>query len=193
MKRIVLFLCLAVFAWQLPILAEEGGHGGGHGSDNSTLWKIINFAILAGALGYLAGKHAPAFFQGRSDLIRKGLDDAARISAEAEARTVAITKKLAALQTEIEELKRTAKVELEADQARAREEAGRILAKVNEHAQQDIDAAGKAARQQLKAYAAELSVQLAEEQIRSQMNSGTEDALVNSFAEELRTGRRAEA
>jgi len=193
LKRIVLFLCLALFAWQLPILAEESGHGGGHGSDNSTLWKIVNFAILAGALGYLIGKNAPAFFQGRSEQIRKGLDDAARISAEAEARTVAITKKLAALQSEIEELKRAARAELAADQARAQEEAGRMLAKVNEHAQQDIDAAGKAARHELKAYAAGLSVELAEEQIRGQMNSGTEDALVNSFAEELRTGRRAEA
>ncbi|MCX6622690.1 MAG: hypothetical protein NTY38_16805 [Acidobacteria bacterium] len=196
MKRILLLFCLTVLVWQLPVLAEEAAEhssGGSHESNNNTLWKIINFAILAGALGYLIGKHAPAFFEGRNELIRKGLDDAARISAEADARTAEISNKLARLQTEIEELRRGAKAELAADQERAVEETARMLGEVNAHARYDIEAAGKAARQQLKAYAADLSVELAEEQIRSRMNAGAEDALLGAFIDDLRGRQRAGA
>jgi F0F1-type ATP synthase membrane subunit b/b' len=194
LKRIFLFICLTLFVWQLPALSQEAAKHESKGEQpHETLWKTVNFIILAGALGYLIGKNGGAFFQGRDTYIRKGLEDAAKISAEAEVRTAEISHKLAQLESEIAELRRGAKTELEADQQRAREETTRILAKVNAHAHQDIEAAGKAARQQLKAYAADLSVKLAEGQLRSQMNAGAEDALLSAFVDDLRGKKRAEA
>ncbi len=194
MKRIVLLFCLTFAFWQMPALAEEGEkHAESVGGPHETLWKTVNFVILAGLLGYLIGKQAPGLFAARNAQIRKDLDDATTKTAEAEARTAEISRKLAALQTEIDQMRRESRAELEADQERVRQETGRLLEKVNAHARQDIEAAGKAARQDLKVFAADLAVRLAEEQIRSRMNPGAEDALVNAFAEDLRGKQRAEA
>ncbi|MCC7500142.1 MAG: hypothetical protein IT160_21360 [Bryobacterales bacterium] len=197
MKRILPLFCLTVVLWQLPVLAEEAsGHSGTDKSmvgPHETLWKTLNFAILAGFLGYLIGKQAPGLFASRNAQIRKGLDEAAKKTAEAEARTAQISRRLAALESEIGRMRQEASAELEADQQKVRQETERLLEKVNEHARQDIDAAGKAARQELKAYAGGLAVRLAETQIRAQMNADAEDALVSAFADGLGGKRTAEA
>lgn len=197
MKRILLFLWLSIALWQLPALAgETAGHTGEGESvagPHETLWKTVNFVILAGFLGYLIGKQAPGLFASRNAKIRSGLDEAAAKTAEAEARTAEISRKLAALQDEIDQMRREALAELEADQQRSREQTAQLLEKVNEHARQDIDAAGKAARQELKAYAADLAVRLAAEQIRAGINQDAEQTLVNAFAGGLRRRQRTGA
>lgn len=197
MKRIFLTLWLSIALWQLPALAgEAAGHAGAGDSvagPHETLWKTVNFVILAGFLGYLIGKHAPGLFASRNAKIRSGLDEAAAKTAEAEARVAGISRKLAALQDEIDQMRREALAELQADQQRTRQETGQLLEKVNQHARQDIDAAGKAARQELKVYAAGLALRLAEEQIRAGMSADAEQTLVNAFAGDLARRQQAGA
>ena len=55
------------------------------------------------------------------------------------------------------------------------------LAKIQLHAEQEIAAAGKQARLELKRYAAELALQLAEKKIAARMTPPAQEALVNSF------------
>ena len=60
------------------------------------------------------------------------------------------------------------------------------IAKTQAQAEQEIAAAGKAARLELKRYCAELAVGLAEQKIRARMTPETQDALVRGFVRDLK-------
>jgi F0F1-type ATP synthase membrane subunit b/b' len=65
-----------------------------------------------------------------------------------------------------------------------RETAAQIK-KIEEHAAVEIESVGKTARRQLKEYAAELALGLAEERLRGQMNGAAESKLVDDFVVDL--------
>ena len=86
---------LLAVALLLPVTAiaqhghEAQGHEsaqGEHHEDNSTFWKVVNFAILAAAIGYGVLKAAPAFFRGRTADIQRGIAEATKMRQDAEAR-----------------------------------------------------------------------------------------------------------
>jgi len=52
-------------------------------------------------------------------------------------------------------------------------------------AQQEIEAAGKIARRELKEYAARLALDLAGQRVRARLNAGTEAALADGFIQDL--------
>ena len=94
-----------VFAQEHPVANEPAGDATGHAQQgakhgeahaegeapmpNEIWWKWANFALLAGGLGYLISKHAGPFFRSRTEEIQKGIQDAAKVRAEAEARAAA--------------------------------------------------------------------------------------------------------
>lgn len=148
-------------------------------------WKWINFAILAGVLGYLIGKQAPGFFKDRSATILRDISEATKVREEAEARARAMEQRLAALGDEIEKLRRDAKEQMANEGERIRQETVHQIARVQQSAEQDIAALTKHATQDLKAYAAKLAVDLAEQRIRTRMDGDTQDRLIDRFVHEL--------
>ena len=164
--------------------ATEGGHGGK--AEPSILWKWANFAMLAGGLGYMIGKAGPAFFRGRTAEIQKGIVEAARQKKDAEARAAETDRKLATLQAEIDDLRRTAKQEVAAEGERVRKDTEQQLAKIREHRDQEIASATKHAKQELKAYSAQLAIQLAEQKIRGELTPPKETELIDGFLKGLK-------
>ena len=79
---------------------------------------------------------------------------------------------------------------------RSREERARIGGRprghpqLSEQAQREIEGASKAARAELRAYAAEQSVRLAEELIRREIRPEDDARLMNGYVEELGGIRR---
>jgi F0F1-type ATP synthase membrane subunit b/b' len=59
------------------------------------------------------------------------------------------------------------------------------MKKIEEQAAIEIETVGKTTRRQLKEYAAELALGLAEERLRSRMDMGTQSALVDNFVRDL--------
>jgi F-type H+-transporting ATPase subunit b len=163
--------------------ASEASGAGEHGG--MEIWKWANFAILAGGLGYLAGKNAGPFFAGRTQQIRKEMIESGELRKQAEARAAEVDRRLSNLETEIAGLRTEAKREAEAETERLARHTAAELAKVQLHAEQDIAAAGKAARMELKRYSAALAVQLAEQKIRVRMNPDVQDSLVMGFLKDL--------
>ena len=159
--------------------------GSEHGNPNEIWWKWANFAILAGGLGYLIRKNAGPFFTGRTAEIRRSIDDAEKAQAGAEARMKEVDARLANLGAEIAALKETAAREQAAETDRLRAQTAADLEKVQLHGRQEIAAAGKAARAELKRYAAQLALGLAEQKIRQRVTPETQDSLVREFAERL--------
>jgi F-type H+-transporting ATPase subunit b len=165
-------------------LTEEH-EAAGHGNPNEIWWKWANFALLAAALGYLIRKNAGPFFTGRTAEIRRGIDEAEKARAGAEARMKEVDARLTNLGVEVAALKENAAREQAAAAERLRAQTAVDLAKIQAHGRQEIAAAGKAARTELKRYAAQLSLSMAEEKVRQRITPESHDALVRGFAERL--------
>jgi F-type H+-transporting ATPase subunit b len=164
-------------------VAQEGQGAEGEGS--LQLWKWANFALLAGAIIYFVAKSAPAFFAARSLSIRKEIIEANEARKEAEARAAAVEARLANLGAEIAALRAEAQDEGRAETKRITQHTAEEIAKIQAHAEQEIAAAGKTARLELKRYAAGLAVQLAQQKIQARMTPATQDALVRGFVRDL--------
>lgn len=173
----------ALFPMALFLLAAEGA-GGEHGG-NLMLWRVVNFVLLAGLLGWLIKKNAGPFFAARSESILKDLAEARKLSAESEARAKAIEARLARLGEEMDELKARAAAEMASERARLEQETEASLKKVVALAEQEIAAAGKSARQELKAHAAHLAVELAAWKVAGRITPEAQRSLLSAFARKL--------
>jgi F-type H+-transporting ATPase subunit b len=198
MKRATLLLLIVCAATLAPALraqepskanetplqeAAESPAEGEHGK--LELWKWANFVVLAGALGYLVAKNAGPFFSARSQQIRKDMVEAQEARQQAEARAADVDRRLASLESEIAALRADSQREAQSERDRLARQTAADLAKIQAHAEQEIVAAGKAARSDLKRFSAELAIELAEQRIRSRMTPETQEALVRGFVHDL--------
>jgi F-type H+-transporting ATPase subunit b len=157
--------------------AEEHG--------NLEIWKWANFLLLAGGLGYLIQKNAGPYFAARSTEITKDLADSEKIRRDAEASAAAVEKRIANLGAEIAALRSEAAKERAADQERIRVQTAADIAKIQQHAEQEIASAAKAARMELQRYTAQLAVELATQKIRGRITPQTQDTLVRGFLHDI--------
>jgi F-type H+-transporting ATPase subunit b len=153
--------------------------------DPMLMWKWINFAILAGALGYLIGKNAPGFFKTRTATIQREIRQASKLRDEAEARAREMEQRLASLGAEIETLRREAKEQIAHEGERIRQETAQQIARVQHTAEQEIASHAKHVTQELKAYAAKLAIDLAGQRIEAQMSGDTQSVMVSRFLHDL--------
>ncbi|MDP8980970.1 MAG: hypothetical protein M3O35_10300 [Acidobacteriota bacterium] len=187
MRRFLLLLCFALglatatFA-QEPTPAHEIEESKG---DQWIWWKWANFLILAGGLGYLVSKSAPAFFRNRSEEIQSGIVEAGKLRRDAEARAAAIELRTASLQSEIEGIRANARAEMEAEGERIRRETEHQIRRIQEQAQQELAALSKLAREELKTYAGTLALDMAEQRIRGRLDASTQNRLVQVFVHDL--------
>jgi F-type H+-transporting ATPase subunit b len=199
MKKIALLVvilgCAAVvpacFAQQnLPEEAEKVGETGPKNEkEPAMIWQVANFVLLVGSLGYLIAKKAPPFFAARNEQITREIAQAQKLHAEAEQRAAEVDRKLAHLGADIAELRAASQAEIAAEGERQRQRTAAEIAKIQEHTRQEIEVAGKAARADLKRYATELAINLAETKIRARMTPETQDGLVQGFIRDLEPPR----
>jgi F-type H+-transporting ATPase subunit b len=182
MKSLVFLLMLLA-----PVFAAEAEHEGGGHNEPSILWKWANFAMLAGGLGYLIGKHAGPYFESRNQEIQGALQDAEARRKDAEARIAAIEGKVANLDAEIKSMREGAKAEIASEAERMQALTAKLLAKIQAQAEMEIASAAKHAKQQLKVLSADLAIQLASAQIREQMTPATQEKLVREFVAKVGT------
>ncbi len=165
--------------------AEKSEHSEGEGEGNLEIWKWANFAILAGLLGWMIAKNAPAFFRTRTEEIQKGIAEASRMKDEADARAARMEMKMASLKSEIDNLRNEAKAEMAKEAARIAQETEQQLARFQAHGEQEITALAAHAEKDLKAQAAALAVELAEQRIRGRMSGDAQNSLFDGFLRQL--------
>lgn len=157
----------------------------------SAYWTlvVINFLIIGVLIAWALKKNLPSLFRTRTDMIRRSMDEARRASEEAKQRMTDIENRLSRLDAEIAEMRKKAEDDAAAEEQRIRTSAEEEGRKIVASAEQDIEAAVKAAQRDLKAYAANLSVSLAEKRIK--VDADVDRALVNTFVRQLgRDGNR---
>jgi F-type H+-transporting ATPase subunit b len=184
---LALGLALASFVLpQEPAGATETKHESEQG-DPWIWWKWANFLLLAGGLGYMISKRAPALFQTRSQEIQQAIAEAAQAKKDAEARAAAIELRLQNLETEIDSLRQSARSEMAAEGDRLRRETEHRLRRIQEQSLQEIAQITRAARDELRKYSAQLAIGLAEQRIRSRMTPEVQQNLVDGFILDLRS------
>jgi F-type H+-transporting ATPase subunit b len=176
-KRLLILVVLS--AASLAAAETEGP------AEPSPIWKWANFVILAGGLGYLMAKHLPSLFAARTKEIQQGISESQQMKMDAERRSAEMDARLNSLGADIEKFRTQSAAEMQQEGERIGRETMAQIKKVEEHAAVEIEAVGKTARRQLKEYAAELAMGLAEERLRGQMDKATESALVDGFARDL--------
>ena len=146
----------------------------------------LNFAIIAGAVLWFSKKSLPGLFRSRTESIQKAMAEARKASEEARQRLSDIEARLRRLDAEITAMHQTAERDTSEEEARIKAATEEDIRKVMESAEQEIVAAGKAARRELTRYAADLAVSLAREQI--QVSESQDEALWRGFARQLSAG-----
>ena len=194
MKRLLLILAVGA----ATLLAQENIKVGQkqeaeHAGEGDPLlgWKFANFALLAAGLGYLMSKHLPAFFQSRTSEIQKGIAEAQQMKRDAEKRAAEMDARMAALGSEIDKFRAQSQAEMQQEGDRIRRDTAGAIEKLERQAEMEIESAGKTARRELKEYAANLALDLAEQRIRTNLDAAAETALVQNFVNDLnREGAR---
>lgn len=154
-------------------------------SPGAAYWvsTVLNFVIVAVVLVVFLKSPMASFFRERTVGIQKSLEEARRASEEAGRRLSEIEARLARLDAETAAMRATADHEAGREEEAARAAAEEAKAKIVQGAEQEIAAAARLARGELKSYAAELAVSLAEKRI--QVNAATDRALVREFVDHL--------
>ena len=144
---------------------------------------LVNFGIIAGGVVWLSKKNLPAVFRGRTVSIQKAMAEAKKASEDANRRLADIESRLSKLGEEIGGMQAAAEKEAANEDVRIKAATAEEARKIVESAEQEIAAAAKLARRELTAYAADLAVTLAGQQIK--VDDATDEALVRSFAQQL--------
>jgi F0F1-type ATP synthase membrane subunit b/b' len=182
---LVLTLGLAFASYALPQESPAAQTKEAEQGDTLIWWKWANFVILAAGLGYLIGKNVPPLFRKQSDEIQNALAESAKIKQEAAAYAASVEARLANLQNEIQKLRTDAHAEMTRESERIRHETEHHVQRIREQSVQELELMTRAAKDELRKYAAELAIGLAEERIRFRMNPELQDRLANGFLREL--------
>lgn len=151
------------------------------GEGREFIYKIINFVILAGGLGFLLRKPLREFLAARTDSIRKGLEEGRKALEASRAQLEAVEKRLGHLEEEVAAFKASAAAEMEAERVRLRQAAAEETEKVLESGRARIETAVRAARLELKIYAGKQAVEMARELVRGRLDEPGRKYLVSQF------------
>jgi len=144
---------------------------------------VLNFVVIAGAIFWLSKKNLPGLFRHRTASIQKAMEEARQASEDANRRLAEIEARLSKLDVEIGGMRAAAEKEAAAEELRIKAAAVEDARKIVESAEQEITAAAKLARRELRAYAADLAVSLAKKQIH--VDAATDQSLLRDFAQQL--------
>ena len=151
------------------------------------VFVIFNFAVIAGVIGKYLIKYLPGMFRSRTASIKQSMEDARKASDEANRRLGDIESKLSRLDVDITAIRAEAEAVNKAEEARMQASIEEERRKIVLSSQQEIEAAAAQARRELKVYAADLAISLAEKKIN--VDEATDKALVRSFTEQINSGK----
>ena len=144
---------------------------------------LLNFGIIVGLLGWIYKKRMPGVYTSRNESIQKRIEEARSSSEEARRRLTDVEARLARLDGEIAEMGRQAEENAQAEEKRIQDEAEQERQRIMSAAEQDIAAATAAARRELRAYAGELAIHLAEKKIK--VSKDVDQKLVRDFTAQV--------
>ncbi|MGD9560800.1 MAG: hypothetical protein AB7P09_00780 [Pyrinomonadaceae bacterium] len=141
-------------------------------------WKFLNLAIFVAVLIYLVKRPLGDAFKAKRDAIRAELIKAEEEKQAAVKQLTAAEAKLAGLESERAALLEKARKEAEQEKLRLADQAEWDVQKLREQKSGEISRLQKQTFVQLRRFSAEESIRLAEEKLRSQIDTSKDEQLV---------------
>ncbi|MGZ8847342.1 MAG: F0F1 ATP synthase subunit B family protein [Pyrinomonadaceae bacterium] len=151
------------------------------------LWKFVNLAIFVTVMILILTRKVKLgeAFRMRRENIRRDLARAQEERDAAVAKLKEVEERLTRLDTEITAIQEQSKKEAAEEAERIAKATEAEVAKLSQQATREIESAGKIAKHELRRFAAEQSVQLAEQMIRREMKPEDDARLISRNIAEL--------
>jgi F-type H+-transporting ATPase subunit b len=175
---------MSFFISLLFILADEAPHWWDY--PGFEIWKFINLALFVTALILVLKRfNVSEAFRNRRETIKADLARARQERDAAVAKLKEVEERLARLDAEVATVKEQSRREAQEERDRIARNTETEVAKLTEQAQREIAGAAKTAKHELRRYAAEESVRLAEEMIRREIKPEDDARLITRDIAEL--------
>lgn len=174
--------CIAIFSWIPDWLNLWLNYPG------LEAWKFANLVIFVVSAFYLHrrfGRPIREALRSRGEGIKRELTRAREEKDQALAKLAEIEKRFADLDAEVEAIKQRARKEADAERERIKLATEQEISKIREQAKREIESAGKAARNDLRRFAALESVRLAEGILKVEIGPDDDVRLTNQSVQEL--------
>jgi F-type H+-transporting ATPase subunit b len=182
----LLTLCMVLlFLAAVPVLAAEENAPDPADTPAGLVFRWLNFVLVMGGIAYLIGKFGAPYFRSHSQSISNAIREASEARAAAERELRGIDERVAALNLEIQDLRRAGARESTAEAERLRDLTSAEEARILKAAQAEIEASERAGRQELRAIAARLATERAAELLRTRVNRDEDASLFRSFIGQL--------
>ena len=149
------------------------------------LWKFVNLFLFVGLMIYFLKRPLTNALAARRESIKMQLIEAQQERDAAVAKLAEVQARLGRLESEVALIQQHSQSEAEAERERIMRETEQEIQKLRDQAQREIVGAGKVARHDLRRFAAQQSVQLAEEMIRRDIRSDDDARLIKLNVEQL--------
>ena len=154
------------------------------------LWKFANLLLFILAALYLIRRPLREGLRSRSEAIKMELKRAKEERDQALAKLSEVESRYANLDAEMSKVKARTEAELDAERERIRATTEDEVARMREQAKREIETAGKTARHELRRFAAQESIRIAEDILKKEIGPEEHARLTNRSIEELRGAER---
>lgn len=152
-------------------------------------WKFFNLLVFIAVAIYILRRPLSDAFKARRERIREELRKAQQERDAALAQLQEIETRLSRLDDEVKTIRQHAEAEADAERERLNRETAAELAKLKISAHREIESAGKVAKQELREFAAQQSLRMAEEIVQREIRPEDDARLIGIGVEQL--GRSA--
>lgn len=152
------------------------------------LWKFVNLLVFIVCALYLHRRFGRPVREGlrlRSEAIKRELLEAREQRDQALARLAEVEARFERLELELAKVKERSQAEVDMERQRIRAATDQEIGKMREQAKREIESAGKAARHELRRFAAQESVRLATEILKSEVGPDDDARFTRLNIEEL--------
>ncbi|MGI9035365.1 MAG: hypothetical protein ACR2GD_04925 [Pyrinomonadaceae bacterium] len=143
-------------------------------------WKFFNLAVFVALMIYLVRTPLTSAFKAKREAIRAELIKAEEERQAALAKLTEAEAKLARLEAEAKAVREKAEKEAAAEKARIAAQTEADVQKIRAQTQSEIERGARQTRMELRRFSAEESIKLAEEKIKSSMNTEADARLVKA-------------
>ncbi|MGO9138647.1 MAG: hypothetical protein ACLP9S_09660 [Syntrophales bacterium] len=185
LRYLLLSIIPVVFTCAVAFASEGEGH-----EDNMKLWidfawRIFDFALLVGFLYWVAAKKIKEFFVDRRGNIKHGMEEKLTEKEETEKKFKEYSSRLDKATEEIKNIFEMIKAQGLTEKEKIIEDAKKAAAKMIEDTQVRMEQELKAARNQLRADAAALSVSMAEELLKKNITPELHENMVKEYLDKV--------
>lgn len=187
-KAVIILYVLLLLAFSISTALCASGEGGTKGWVSTDTFRVMNFVVLAVALGFVLRKPLSQALSSRIKVIKAQLDDLEAQKAEAEKQLAAYNDKLAQLEKEAEKIVDDYVRQGNEAKARILKEAEASAEKLQVQARRNIEHEFGQAKLELQKEIFEKSLVKAEDIIRSKFTGEDQDRIVDEYLTKVVAG-----